>query len=105
MIDLTAIQAAMQEFEDEAFHHSMHHEVSDTAKTTALAVLKECAERREAPGEGDIDPNKVQYPGLHTVYLTEYTCPYCLSHVSQEWTCCPECGRFTPWGLERSGTP
>lgn len=36
---MTEIDKAIQEFEDEAYHHSLHPEISDKAKTTALAAL------------------------------------------------------------------
>lgn len=39
VIMMTDIEKAIQEFEDEAYHHSLHPEISESAKATALKVL------------------------------------------------------------------
>lgn len=36
---MSEIDKAIQEFEDEAYHHSLHPEISEKAKVTALAAL------------------------------------------------------------------
>lgn len=36
------IRAAIQEFEDEAYHHSLHPEISEKSKAVALAALAQC---------------------------------------------------------------
>lgn len=38
---MTDLQKAIQEFEDEAYHKSLHPEISDHAKTVALASMIE----------------------------------------------------------------
>lgn len=38
-------EKAYQEFEDEAFHHSLHPEISDEAKAVAMVALREKQER------------------------------------------------------------
>ncbi len=45
---MTEIEKAIQEFEDEAYHHSLHPGISDAAKAVALAALLEKQERDKA---------------------------------------------------------
>lgn len=41
---MTDIEKAIQEFEDEAYHHSLHPEISEKAKVTALSALHRIGE-------------------------------------------------------------
>ena len=45
-----AINEAIQEFEDEAYHHGLHPVISDEAKTKALWALREYASLHEQLG-------------------------------------------------------
>lgn len=31
---------------------------------------------------------------LRTTYETPNSCPYCMSHLAQDWNFCPECGSW-----------
>lgn len=44
---MNEIEKAIQELEDEAYHHSLHPEISDTSKAVALAALREKLEKSE----------------------------------------------------------
>lgn len=34
---------------------------------------------------------------LKTTYETPESCPYCMEHLSKDWSFCPECGQPTFW--------
>ncbi len=34
---------------------------------------------------------------LKTTWETPEICPYCMEHLSKDWSFCPECGRPTDW--------
>ena len=87
------IEKAIQEFEDEAYHHSLHPGISDAAKAVALAALREMQEQERGceccKGNGEIGHQfdiRKEY-GWHELYgydsfgsecsATIYFCPMC----------------------------
>lgn len=53
------VEAAILEFEDEAYHHSLHSEISSEAKAVALAAMKEVRIYRNAAELYGIDAMKM----------------------------------------------
>lgn len=87
-MNLESIKAAVQEFEDEAFHHSMHPVISDTAKTIALAALREAETRRagcaDVAGEWIAD-------GANG-FTFGFNCSVCKGYETYRAKFCKDCG-------------
>lgn len=65
----TEIDKAIQEFEDEAYHHSLHPEISDKAKTTALSALYRVKElEAELRGYQEIKKEVSEYRNAARLY-------------------------------------
>ena len=70
------LQSAIQDFWDEAFHHSKHPEISDTSKAIALECMMDAAEHKRTCSFTNADRIRAMSDEDLAAWLTYSICKY-----------------------------